>query len=306
MGEICCKKVAPQVVLKNEPEKIVKQYSSKLDKYNVEFEVNYNFFKYFQLYEYMLIVSNIKSNQGTPSGTLELPTSNTKASRSFNDEIGIGEYLSFIKNKILSNFLIQDFMNDKPDHLQLFEEFMQQMFDSLIAARFTLLKEKNKNPERKIRKKDVNSIKKVILITFGLLYCSASFKTKTEIFFNLFTNEKSCLELTDELDDFLFFLFLIPSYLTHRVVSNLAPKFPKLLTVMREEDDVNLAEFFELQDVQRIKGILYKELLGESNSITKIAFEQSFMGDKYDWIFDPRGIRYQLEIHNNNPEEQKE
>ena len=141
-------------------------------------------------------------------------------------------------------------------------------------------------------------------VAFGLLYCAGSFKNKIEIFFNLFMNENSCLELSEELDDFLFFIFLIPSYLTHRVVRDLAPKFPQLLSAMREEDDVNLAEFFEFEDVQRIKGIFYKELFGESNSITKIAYEQSFIGDKFDWVFDPRGIRYQLEI-NNNTEEKK-
>lgn len=299
MGEICCKKAAPQIVLKNEPEKVAKQYSSKLDKYNVEFEANYNFFKYIQLCDYLIIVSHIKS------GSIEIAPSTTKVRGTFNEELTIGEYLSFIKNKILSNFLIQDFQNDKPDHLQLFEEFMQQMFDSLIAARFTLLKEKNKNSEKKIKKKDVTTIKKIILVAFGLLYCASSFKNKTEIFFNLFMNENSCLGLSDELDDFLFFLFLIPSYLTHRVVRNLSPKFPQLLTTMREEDDVNLAEFFEFEDVQRIKGLFYKELFGESNSITKISYEQSFMGDKFDWLFDTRGIRFQLEINNNNSEEKK-
>jgi hypothetical protein len=303
MGKICFKQKSPQPVEKNEPIKIVKQYRSKLDKYNVEFEDNYNYFKYFQLYEYIILVSNITTDQ-THQGISTIEIKHTKASKSYNEEIGLGEYISFIKNKIISNFLIYDFQNKNPEHVQLFEEFMEQMFESLLAAKFTLLKERNKNPEVKIKKKDVKTVKKLYIICFGLLYCRSSFKTKIDIFFNLFMNEKSCIEYTEELDDFLFYLFYIPSYLTHRTIRNLSAKFPNLLTVMKEEDDVNISEFFEIQDIQRIKTLFNKELFGQNKSITKIAFEQSFFGEKIDWIFEPRGIRYQLEINNDNEQQQ--
>jgi hypothetical protein len=305
MGEICSKNKAPEQIVNEEPVKIIKEYKSKLDKYNIEFESNYNYFKYFQLYEYIILVSNIST--GKPQGSIEaVATDNTKASKNYKDEIGIGEYLSFIKNKIISNFLIYDFNNKNPENIELFEEFMQQMFDSLLAAKFTLLKDKNKNPEIKIRKKEITTVKKLYIICFGLLYCRSSFKTKIDIFFNLFMNDKSCIELSEELDDFLFFLFYIPSYLTHRTIRNLSAKYPNLLTAMNDEDDVNISEFFELQDIQRIKNIFIKELFGQNKSVTKIAFEQSFFGDKIDWIFDVSGIRYQLEMNNDQPIQQQE
>lgn len=294
MGQLCCKKKNKQMLLvavPDEPEKplFFKEYTSSFDKLYTKIEEYYNLLKFFQLYEYLLLLTNLKIEGGNPQG------------KSMMQELEKPKFCVFVDNKILKNYLIYAYAVENEERTNIFKDFMLDLFDTLVRCSIDLYKQKN--PDKKVKKGQISTVKKIAFIALGLLYCQSNNRVKVNFLYNLFLNEDGLFTLSEDLEDFLYFLFIVPASCSLIVIKNLGDKYDKIGAIS-EEDFINTRDNFEVKDVLRLRGIFINDFFKGKNTLTKDEFENKFFSEQeeFGWIFNTRGIRAYLEKHNDKPE----
>jgi hypothetical protein len=264
-----------------------KSYTSSFDRFYVKLEDDYNLLKFFQLYEFILLLTNLRIE-----GQVE-------TDKAYLHELDKARFSVFVDNKILKNHLIYEFTAENEERSNIFKDYMLELFDSLIKCSVDLYK--TKNPGKKVKKGQISTVKKLTLISLGLLYCYSNNKSKVNFLFNLFLSEDGNFVLNEDLEDFLFFLFIIPASCSLWVIKNLGDKYEKIGPIS-ESDFENTRNNFEVKDVLRLRGIFIRDFFKGETRLTREAFDKRFEiadGD-FGWIFNTNGIRRFLEVNNDN------
>jgi hypothetical protein len=279
---------------------------SSMDEIFDKIENKYNPLEYFQLYSFILLLNNIKTNEVSSSsmtsenhyqangiGVIPNP-SEVILEREHLHEITKEDYLLFIQNKVLKHFLVSTLVNDIPDYNQVFQEYSTELYGSWIGARGDY--EKRKNPGVKIKKP--KSLKKLHIYPYALLLCNSNAEAKMEFLFSLFVNDKKEFTLCEELKELIFYLFITPSTCSFRSIKRISEKFPTKFDTMSSEEYLKKLDAFEVDDIVRLKDIFIKDFFEDKPSLTRKQFDDKFILGGFSWIFSASGIRLNLEKHN--------
>lgn len=271
-------------------------YKSSMDEFYKKIEDNYNFLKYFQLYEFLLILSHLKvEGKKVDQSEIQIEAPQMQNNHNYFQEINKMEFLVFIENKIMKNYLVISLMNENEENSAIFKDFISEVFDAFIFATIDLFKKKN--PGVKVKKGSIKSIKKLFIFVIPLLYCMCSNFGKVDLFFNLFANEGR-FSKTEELKDFLFYLFIFPSTCGFRAIKQLGEKYPNKFDQISNEEYFKKSDAFEVSDIERLVDIFLESFFTSRDFLTKAEFESNFRNEDFGWIFNSCGIRSMLERHN--------
>jgi len=304
--KLCEKKKQPQAPLRDEKEVELNfvNYKSSLDDLFIKIENNYNILKNFPLsdFVFLLTIYHVENEafhyKKKPDGNFELMSSEStdgQPHKSFNEEMTKAEFMIFIENKIIKNFVINS-LNINEDQTQIFKEYLVELYNSLLAARIDHTK--TTNPGVKIKKGSIKSLKKLYLISIAIFFCNSSNKTKVELLFNIFKDEKNNFVLSEDFEEFLFFYFLTQSLCGLRAIKLISPKYPNKLQSISSEDFINKSDAFEITDIERLRGILIENFFKGKQSLTRGEYETKFINGDFGWIFSTCGVRHHLEKHN--------
>ena len=114
---------------------------------------------------------------------------------------------------------------------------------------------------------------------------------------NVFKNSNNNFHKSQELNRFMLSCFLIPSCCQVFVRMKMAMKYPFLGDISKE-DMLSILDAFELNDLERLVGIVNGMFFKEKNFITYKEYTEVFQNNKLEWMFCPSGIRYNLEKFN--------
>lgn len=263
-------------------------YSSSLDSFFKPAEETYNLLKYFQMYEFLLLFSHMKiHSEYQIDGNIE--------KHNYLKEITKDEFLIFIDNKIMRNYLVISLINDNELHAAIFKDFMSELYHSTLFAVIDHFK--RKNPGVKVKKGSIKSVKKIYIFVIPLLYCLSSDKAKMDFFFDLFSQGDKFAK-SPELFDFLYYLFIIPSTCAFRACRNLGEKYPNKFDHVSNEDYLKNTDAFEVNDIMRLIDIFIDTFFKSNDFVQRYEYEQKFCLGDFGWIFSPKGIRAMLEKHN--------
>jgi hypothetical protein len=285
----CLKKPTNEIHEEQEVPVVFKESSSSFDKYYKKIENEYNFLKFFQFYEFLLLLGNLKTD--SPQNVTE---------KAYLQELDKGRYCLFVDNKILKNYLIYAQTMENETNTAIFRDYLIELYDTMLKASIDLYKKKN-NLE-KVKKGTIVTLKKLYIMAVGLLYCAANNRTKMNFFLNLFLNDKGEFELNEHTHDFLFFLFIVPSTSSLRAVKNIGEKYDNFGKIP-DEEFLKIYDNFEVADILRLKEIFVKDFFKGKITLSKAEFEKKFIDEDFGWIFTPSGIRGYLEKHNDKKEE---
>lgn len=296
MGAECaklCNKSKKKELKEEEVDIVFYNYYSNLDNYYKKIEKDFNLLQYFQMWEFVLLLTYF--NVEPKSDPLKKEHNLSK--RECDQEVNYEEYSVFIENKIFKNFLIIKFIQNHEEDYLLYKEYLKFLFESLIES------EKDywriKNPGSKLKKGYIKTLKKVYLFCLGLLFCSSPNNSKIDFLFNLFSNENKLIEVNESLEDFLFFLFILPSTCSLRAIKGLAEKFPKKLDGISSSEYMQKCDALEISDIIRLRDIFIRDFFKGSKFINKSQYEENFKNEgNFGWIFSAKGIRQLLEKNN--------
>jgi hypothetical protein len=290
-SKLCSKKKIIRPALKDEPEPEIafEKKTSSLDHYYKKIENDYNFLKYFQLYEYILLVTNMRVGEDD---------ANSIHDKDYLEEIDKARFCLLLDNRILKNHVIYSIVVENESNTNIFRDFQLELYEAMLRANIDLFKKKH--PDVKVKKGSIVAVRKLYIYAIGLLYCNANNRTKVNFFRNLFVNSQNLVEVDENFENFLFFLFIIPSTCSLRALKALTDKYDRLEKI-DEEGYLKILDNFEIKDILRLKDIFIKEFFGEAKSLNATDFENKFTGvgrTNFGWIFDACGIREALERNN--------
>lgn len=300
MGQACIKKQQRELA-EEEPELIFKEYKSSFDQHYTKIEQKYNYLQYFQLYEFLLLVTNYKAVEHQDESkqigkNLEVNQNNTRVKKEYLQEITKADWATINRNKIMNNFIIQTLVVKSDTDSAIFTDFMENLFDVLLKGFITLYK--HKNPGVSVKKGQITTLKKLYLFPFALLFCHGKNVTKVGLLYDLFLDESGNFSRSIDLDYFLFILFVIPSTATLNVLFTLGNKYEEQLGKLSQETYNKLNDPFEIKDIERLMEIFYREFFKGEEKLSKRAYDQRFANGEFGWIFNANGIRLFLETNN--------
>jgi hypothetical protein len=272
----------------NEPEIEEFCFMASYDKYLKPFEDEYNLLKYFSISTFTVLFQRFSfGNSGSKKDKTNL----------FYEEVEKVRFIQFLDTKILNHhFLYSSKATERP---QIFREFMSKIYDLVNKGMTSLRKRQTITKGSKSTDK---KLKKLFILAIGYLFTHGCNNTKTHILFNTFANDRYMIENNDNLDNFLYILFLISSYGTVRIMSELAESYPKKIRSMPENIKQLALEIFEVPDIIRLKDHFLHEMFKDNTEISYSEFFNIISKEQgIGWILSSNGIRYYLE--NNNKEE---
>jgi hypothetical protein len=268
-----------------------KKYSSTLDKFFVTIEESYMILRYFQMFDILLLFTKAKPQ----SSQLELSADNQVA-KPYLEELEKVDFMLFLEHKVIKNYLVVSILNDNEEIATIFKEFMSELYDSLLLARID--NHKKKNPGVKVKKGSIKSIKKLYLYPIAVLFSSSTNRNKIEFLFSLLSDEKRNFPKSQDLIDFIFFLFMVGATCSFRAIRNTADKFPTKLNSISKEEYLAKSDAFEVDDIIRLRDIFITDFFKSQEYVTRDQFDHKFKNEEFGWIFSTSGIRFHLEKHN--------
>jgi hypothetical protein len=302
MGVICQKCINRKELKEESIELKFPDYKSSQDEIFSKIEKKYNPLEYFQLYSFILLLNNINVTENQENldhyqaSTVEVKAeiSDLKVvKREHLQELSKEEFIVFVGNKILKHFLVATIIKDIEDYPQIYQDYSTELYGSLMAARSDLEKRKNNG----VKVKKPKAIKKLYLFPYALLFCNCNAEGKLELLFSLFGNDKKEFALCSELEDFLYFLFITPSFCSFRAIKRIAEKYPTQFQAISAQDYVNKTDAYEVEDVLRLREIFIRDFFGGKTALTRKEYDDKFLSGLF-WIFSPSGIRLNLEKNN--------
>lgn len=277
-----------------------KNYKSSFDTFFKKIDNYSNILTSFALQEYIMLMNKHTTNveQGVGPGSIEINLSGmSSAQPNLNsDELDKMEYLLYFENEIMRNpKVIEKVYNKSSDGELILKDYMSEIIDSLVYA--TIDNFKHKNPGVKVKKGSIKSIKKTNLNVIPLLYCNSSNRGKVNFLFTSFAKEGNFV-ISEELLDFIYYLFILPSTVGFRAIKNVAAKHTTRFNQISDEDYSKKTDAFEISDIYRLRDIFINEFFNGKDSLPKVEFNEKFETGDFGWIFSPAGIRMMLEKHN--------
>lgn len=266
-------------------------YSSSNDKLFNDLEVTYNLFSKIAFGDFVALLIKFSLDNATlEENNLSVPVI-SKNQAFYRSPISIDVYQSFIEQKILK----------RPELYELCgkNELVGQGFTSLNLEMYKGLNIKmnqyfgDKNPERII---------KGYLFPFGLLYCKSTNIEKIKFFFDLFKNENNQFVPSSDLDEFLFSLFILPSYAILSARRKLGMGGVYKISELPDEEMKKVLDTSEFKDSKYLVTVFNSEFFenGKKKAFTYNEFKDKFRlkNEGFGWIFNPKGIRGSLEKNN--------
>ena len=260
-----------------------KSYQSKNDKYFESIEKKYNVLTYIKLIDFMNLLSDFSIEKSTVRSESSRTLFNYD-STFLNETLHSEEFQSFLENQILK---VVSFENDE-ELTSIFKDVFINIFKALIDK---LSQHLNKDIEGAITKRN--------LIPLGLIFCHSSNIDKIKLFFDIFSNEEKQFISSNELNDFLVCLFLIPSYCilkARKVVGSTHEKIGALNT----SEITEIVETCELKDIENLMKLINEKLFNNKSGYEWEEFKMLFENENsgLGWIFSSQGIRKKLEENN--------
>ena len=288
MGEACSKQ-NKRYITPEEVEVIIqfRSYNSSFDRYYKKIESDFNYLKYVQIYEYLLLLSSYHKDKVADGHH-----------KGYDELIDRNNFCVYVDNKILRNHLIYDLIAEDEKSSNITRDYLQQMFDTLLKSYIDL--EKHKNPGKRIKKGEISCLKKLHLIPLGLLNCSSNNNIKINFLFNLFANDNNRFAKNENLNDFLYFLFLTASTASLRIIKSLGEKYSEIEPI-ENEAYIKIMDAFEIKDIIRARDLFIQDFFKEKEELHIGEFTYKFEKEDFGWIFSAKGIREFLEKHNDVP-----
>ena len=294
MGNCCQKRTYQKInyLAPEEREIEIKDFDSPNDKNLEILESKFNFFNFVQLVEYVNLLDQFDIQTSTIITDEPMRTNFSSKDEFLKQTMSIDEFQSFIENKIFDLEGLLEIIGNK-DNQQSISIFKEMCLEIYRALELKL----------KQHKKDSNEtdfIKKINILSIGILFCACENIEKIKLLFNIFKNDKDEFCKLDGLDDFLLTQFLISSYClisARNKISNTDLKIEKL-----EKDDlINLVNVSELKDCENLVNKFNETFFeNEKKSYKWEEFKRKFedLDNGFGWVISSKGIRRKLEENN--------
>lgn len=297
MGQLCSK--SSQIsskAINTEPEISLKAYKNDVDKYYDLIENKYNYLRkvpfdefFYSLFNFCSENSTLEEDYSKASSLItEIPSKTFLA-----DDFSNDYFQSFLENKILRNKNIIEEAGNNEKVTNIFKFSLLRINEALELK----LSQYYKN-SKGIEKKKNECVKKVHAISYGILFCSGANYIKIRVLFNVFKNGEGKIQKSDNFNEFLLALALIPSYSmvsTRNKLSNQYEEFEQIDKELLKK----LVQISELKDCENLMNIINKALFGENETDAlnynefKMKFDSS-TPNSVNYMLSPRGIRNKI------------
>ncbi len=294
----CCNKriVSDQRVMSiaplNDREIAKEEYSSSNDALLNVIEVKNNLLTNITLVEYINILEYYTDETDkipfNPNGNLKIEFS--PKDEFLNYIVSNEEFKRFLEFHIIKIDTISEIYGKAQKKLEIFVNFLMKVFEEL----------KIKRNEHYNDKKEMETITKRILISFGILFCSSNIVGKVRLIFDIFKNEKGVLTPSEKFEEYLLSSFLISSYCMISARKNISSK-ENNIEELSNQQLIQCLSVCELKDCQALLNSFKEDFFDENEGgYNWIEFKEKFeKKDKgFQWILSTRGIRKKLEEHN--------
>ncbi len=272
-----------------------KNYTSHADKLFETIEKKYMITRYFQLSDMIQLMT---SNMTSTGNEVEVDKKCTICDHGPSiEEVTEHDFMIFIKYKVIENTLVNSVLHDEPEMVQIFEEFIKNLFTMLRKCRITYLKARC---EERVR--NVNSLRKIYVYPIALLNCSSTNRFKIEFLYHILTCEDDIVRKRNTIEAFFYCLFMTAGTAEIYAYRMTAQHFPEKLHQMTDKEQKEFMDPLEPKDIDRLLGIFIDDFFGDKEELTYDEFNGKFKDDKFTWIFSSSGIRHYLEIHNDGPD----
>lgn len=260
------------------PEITVKKYSSKYDKEFSKFESEFNFFKFLDIKDFQQLLYNFTC---TEQERIE------KRNKEYNFEVSETMFSVFVNKKIINHFLINPHIANDEKKINIAKAFLNNVFTILRKSTAQYNKLNGKKTENK-------TIKKLSLLSYGFVFCKEDHFNKIQFLFYLLSDEEEMLKFSDDLVEFLFFVFLIASNVLIFSIYTLGKEFEEF--AIEDEYFAEIYNACELKDAKFLANKVIEGLFKEKNQLDFDDFYKIIILE--DWLFTTQGIRKKLEDNN--------
>lgn len=296
MGQICCLNTQHTFLneVTTEKEISLSSYSSKADRDFTKLESTYNLLRDISFHDYLMALTQFSmSNATVPDDySNNRPMTYSKSEPYFKEGFSADLFQSFIEKKILKHPQVYTKAGENETLANIFKANMLNIQKGLISKINAYRKTLALGPEQE-------TFKKSHAMAIGLLYCNASNVYRIKFLFNLFA-ENGMLNQSDDLKNFLLYLFLIPSYCQLFSRNKIGSTYSEIGDLPQERMK-EILDACELKDSLNLVEVISKELfVSASSGINYEQFKALFerKENSIGWMLSSKGIRYYLEQNN--------
>ena len=270
----------------------IKKYTSKYDNEFTVLEKKYNYISNITFRDFAYSLNLFSMDNATLQDDYSnKPEEYTKNDSLFKDTITQDYFQSFIENKLFKHPIIINLLSNEEGTSICKESYIQ-----IYGALEKKLMQADRENSRK--KKNENRIKKYHILCFGILYGAGLNISKIKLIFDLFKDENGKLKKSNDFEDFLLGLFIIPAYCILYTRIKLGPRY----SLIGEFDNSKVKETLEnceLKDSMNLTNVTLEKIFGpENKELTYEEWKNLFARHSIDYMLSAPGVRANLEINN--------
>ena len=297
MGSTCCyccssKLNAEDDDVDKSEEIEINKYTSKYDNEFSILEKKYNYISNITFRDFAYSLNLFSMDNATlQDDYTNKPEEYSKNDSLFKDSITQDYFQSFIENKLFKHPIIINLLSNEEGSAICKECYIQ-----IYGALEKKLSAADRENSRK--KNNQNRIKKYHILCFGILYGAGLNISKIKLIFDLFKDENGKLKKSNDFEDFLLGLFLIPAY----CILHARTRLGSLYNSIGEFDTNKIKETLEnceLKDSMNLTNVTLEKIFGpENKELSYEDWKNLFYRHTIDYILSATGVRANLEIHN--------
>lgn len=258
-------------------------YPALSNKY-LKIESKYNFLVYLPFWEYSTLLCKYNNSNATISYDVEMKDFLSYSVDEFNETFEETDLQCFIEYKLVKNENLYVKLGKNDTFYTIFRDFLLFSYKGLNQ----ILKKYSPNHQY--------TLKRYHALALGLVYCGGRNREKINFLFHSFKDENNKLNPSEQLNEFLKIMFLIPSYCLAFARKKLGEKY-ELFGELKKDLLSAIINAFEMRDVERLVNI-YNATLFEKRTLTKEEFVNCFKTKDIGWLLSSSGIRFALEENN--------
>ena len=274
-----------QYPVEQKPEIRVNSYQSKNDSLFTKFEKELNFLRLLEIKDFQQILYNFAC-------TKQEEESSNRREKEFNYEITDTLFSVFVDKKIINHFLVYPQISANDKNINIVKQFYCHVF-KFLEKDFKHYNKKISDHTVEITNK--GAIRKICLLAFAFLYCKNDYFDKFMFLFNILSDEVGEIIKSNDLVDFFFYLFVIPSNVLIISIFTLGTEFEDF--AIEEDKFKEVYDSYEVKDSKALVDKFINDMFADGEALNQDKFYKVVLAN--DWIFTPSGIRKQLEDNNN-------